>query len=364
MSEFEMVVAVGVYTDTLKNLLSVTSQGTNSQVIGLLTSYPRNLVNFKSIRIGRHGDQGMSSLLFMLKYFRKCTASDPRDKIYAPLNLVTGDAPSQIHVDYRKPYKDVCLDVARYCINKSDVGLDILQHCFFQDTSELPSWVPDWRHSIPRLPFQGARASRKEKVAQFFAASGTAFEGLTSQCFVAEGATLHIQGIFVDSVDKLWDPITNDNMLSGARGWSIPDIDETYPVTGETMWETCYRTVVADASQIPDPLIREPSRGKDDNSLYTIASVAELSKNPTMFKTILTRRLARTRKGFIGLVPAEAQIGDGLYLLKDGEVIYTLRDDGEHHRFVGESYVHGIMYGEIIRIFDKEHLKPRTMTIK
>lgn len=93
-------------------------------------------------------------------------------------------------------------------------------------------------------------------------------------------------------------------------------------------------------------------------------SITALSENDAMFEAVVTWRLARTHSRFIALVPAEAQIVDALYLLKDGKVVYTLQEDGEHHLFIEESYAHSLMYGEIVRIFDEQQLKPRTITIK
>jgi hypothetical protein len=63
----------------------------------------------------------------------------------------------------------------------------------------------------------------------------------------------------------------------------------------------------------------------------------------------MTPRLARIRNSFRVLVPVEARIGDDLYVLKDGKVVYNLRGEGEgeHHILIGESNVCGLMYGEI-----------------
>jgi hypothetical protein len=41
--------------------------------------------------------------------------------------------------------------------------------------------------------------------------------------------------------------------------------------------------------------------------------------------------------------------------LKDGKIVYNLRGEGEgeHHILIGESNVYGLMYGEIVGIFDE-----------
>jgi hypothetical protein len=118
-----------------------------------------------------------------------------------------------------------------------------------------------------------------------------------------------------------------------------------------------YRTAVTvpNEPQTPDIIIRESTRGKDDNWMYMIADLVETCKNNAILEAVMTPRLARTRSGFIAPVPAEARIGDDLYVLKDGKVVYNLRGEGEgeHHILIGERNVYGLLYGEIVGIFDE-----------
>lgn len=66
------------------------------------------------------------------------------------------------------------------------------------------------------------------------------------------------------------------------------------------------------------------------------------------------RRLCRTQKGYIGLVPWNASVGDEVWILAGGKTPFVLRKtakEGEHdtvsaRSLVGEAYVHGIMGGE------------------
>ncbi|KAH8811230.1 heterokaryon incompatibility protein-domain-containing protein [Xylogone sp. PMI_703] len=59
------------------------------------------------------------------------------------------------------------------------------------------------------------------------------------------------------------------------------------------------------------------------------------------------RRLARTRKGHLCLVPSDTKAGDSVALFAGGRVpLIVRRDTGARFRLLGESYVHGIMNGE------------------
>ena len=47
-------------------------------------------------------------------------------------------------------------------------------------------------------------------------------------------------------------------------------------------------------------------------------------------------------------MPDTAEIGDQVYLLLGGQVLYVLRPFEGHHRLVGECYIHGLVDGEAL----------------
>lgn len=58
------------------------------------------------------------------------------------------------------------------------------------------------------------------------------------------------------------------------------------------------------------------------------------------------RRLARTRDGYLCLVPAGARVGDSIVICKGGKTPLLLRPESKHWTLLGETYVHGMMDGE------------------
>ncbi|KAK4228914.1 heterokaryon incompatibility protein-domain-containing protein [Podospora fimiseda] len=62
---------------------------------------------------------------------------------------------------------------------------------------------------------------------------------------------------------------------------------------------------------------------------------------------VINRRLGATERGYLCLLPKHTEVGDQVAILKGGRVPVVLRprDDGGF-RFIGETYVHGIMDGE------------------
>ena len=60
------------------------------------------------------------------------------------------------------------------------------------------------------------------------------------------------------------------------------------------------------------------------------------------------RRFFTTTKGFMGLAPAIAQVGDKVGLIAGCCTPFIIRPDGPNYALVGESYVHGVMDGELM----------------
>ncbi|KAL8660558.1 MAG: hypothetical protein Q9202_006412 [Teloschistes flavicans] len=59
------------------------------------------------------------------------------------------------------------------------------------------------------------------------------------------------------------------------------------------------------------------------------------------------RRLCWTEAGRMGIVAFPSRVGDLLYILCGGQMVYTLRRKGEGiFEFIGDAYVHGVMDGQ------------------
>ncbi|KAI0203287.1 heterokaryon incompatibility protein-domain-containing protein [Astrocystis sublimbata] len=67
-----------------------------------------------------------------------------------------------------------------------------------------------------------------------------------------------------------------------------------------------------------------------------------------MIKEAAERRLCTTTNRLIGLVPPNSAPGDRLALLHGGKVPVVLRENVDGYQFVGEAYLHGAMYGEMM----------------
>jgi len=86
-------------------------------------------------------------MLFFLFRARNREATDPRDKIFALLGLISGDVCALgIQADYRATAEDIFRHATGRLLENSK-NLDALGLCYPYKTRtvyELPSWVPDW----------------------------------------------------------------------------------------------------------------------------------------------------------------------------------------------------------------------------
>lgn len=76
------------------------------------------------------------------------------------------------------------------------------------------------------------------------------------------------------------------------------------------------------------------------------------------------RRFFATRAGRIGLSPADAKVGDVICILFYCPTPYLLRSSDREYLFVGEAYVHGLMYGEALSMLDEGKVNETSWVIK
>lgn len=68
--------------------------------------------------------------------------------------------------------------------------------------------------------------------------------------------------------------------------------------------------------------------------------------------TLGNATFCETRKGYLGLVPGDVQVGDNIVIFKGAVVPFILRgtDGPDNYTLIGEAYIHGIMHGEALEM--------------
>ena len=121
------------------------------------------------------------------------------------------------------------------------------------------------------------------------------------------------------------------------------------------LWRTKLQKIYDIAQEIPSLDIDEPTEQSMEELMDKLLPVLSRFRDPDFTQGSffglsiihpLCRRLGRTEKGYLCLLPAGTQPGDQLVLLQGGTTPYVTRPAGEDWELVGEAYVHGLMYGE------------------
>ena len=299
-------------------------------------------------------------LLQSLHDTRHCKSTDPRDKVYALLNLVI--EPSELFADYTRSKEDVYTWLARSIIER-DSCLDVLCGVQGKAGQGLPSWVPDW--SQP--PFSNV-LGRPGGWRKRFNANNN-YSSLAT--FNADSSILTVAGKGVDIVCAISEEYRLDNLgpRSTLQIWDQEaKVLDAYP-TGQTVSDAFLETLVASsrskAYETPHTAVKMFSHSwrlrwldkvPPPDVAYTSSLAAKEAHifNEMVIKACNGRRFFRTQKGYMGLGPKDIQDGDTVSVLLSGQVPFILRKLDEAYTLVGESYVHGIMYGEALDDADFE----------
>jgi hypothetical protein len=260
----------------------------------------------------------------------------------------------------------------------------------------LPSWVACWH-----LPLQASNVRKENESPRMFKLSGLK----SSVHFCAGGTEYHppvdtktpyeisLKGFESGSI-TITKEILHELPLSRSRLWDLvtdiwsvfPDRNAAYP-TSESIDEVFAQTLtMADtvslmASQGEEiyhaidfqhfcvsiykqtiKIFEEDGRTADIEKLRTEwegeyrrleALVGEHTKSPKFSRdlqvTCRGRQLFGTEKGYIGIGDITLEIGDLVCVLIGGKTPFILRPVvGGKYRFIGECYVHGIMFGEAL----------------
>jgi hypothetical protein len=331
-------------------------------------------------------------LLDLLRLTRKYLSTDPRDKVFALIGIVTNSDTMDIKADYRLSAVEVFLSVAIHNLEKLK-NVELLGNGGSSSTPQnpkLPSWVPDWSHDNDRRVAIAAVARRR----------GMSVSGDTQPTLSisADKKVLTVRGAIIDTISRLDATILigdEDAKLDHATtagearialrdkasfdGYlAFAEAANKFP-EGHEREESLWRTLCCDmTTQIPArrapaeyaagwKVIRKHHQAtKADGSLdWTGIDISDIRQNVNDYVALSNaigansagRNLCVTAGGYLGYVSSRSQIGDKVCILFGSAVPFVLREDRDGvFMLVGECYVHGIMDGEAMKERDVESL--------
>jgi hypothetical protein len=331
------------------------------------------------------GEGYISTFFDVLARFRRRKATDPHDKIYGLLGLVSENHP--IVPDYNKSHQRVFTDLAVHIMN-STANLDLLCQSPWNDNpnpkpEDLPSWVPDFTYEGHSVRLFAQRS--------IFSAGASTFKPPLS---VTEDGMLNLHGTTLGRIGPFpeVDDSTSDNSDSSPvddesppRKWMLQyfgtrlldDSTSTY-ATGEPSLQAYWRTLLASCKFQPDGQSKQTIkrlseddilnygktftsllRGDPDVSLY------DQEYRPMAYRMFNRWVFAMTQDGLYLMIQSHVNEGDLVVVLKGAKVPVVLRpthenadaSDAMKYELISTAYVHGFMDGEAARWVDEGRLK-------
>lgn len=305
------------------------------------------------------------SLVALLQGLRNYQATDPRDKVFALLN-VTSDKDCPLVPDYHQAPVEVFATCVKW-IRKKQGKLAFLALVEKKDKPDLVSWVPDFRAAEPlnftHQPDIIARADKPIWTASGFA---TAFPSDPLEPLLH----LKVRGISLGKIVARTEPAGNltktatlgPNVLDGGQWHRFAgDYGSKYLHTGENIDLVFHRMRIWDIlpGKAMDRRRRKKALVEDDisqpgtvkhNDQVNIFVMGD--KNDIAFRILSSttrKRMFRTDSGYLGIARRCLEVGDELFVLMGLDTPCVLRNvGGNFYSFGGEAYVHGAMDGEVL----------------
>ncbi|KAH8724792.1 heterokaryon incompatibility protein-domain-containing protein [Phaeosphaeriaceae sp. PMI808] len=264
------------------------------------------------------------SLLGYLTLARELNLKDPRDRIYAFLELVHEDRQVRIQPNYKEPFLLVYQRFAiEYIRCSGSIGLlSGVEHNERSLESEIPSWVPRWDIPLTKNGFA-------------FAPPDSGYQALTSRNKLAskpkvtDEISLKVKGVVIDQVlyaSETLDSSTTTTDTISEMWQTIRRLtqESPYPKLHQLRVLLCVLTADTRDGDMMDWLqsfamfyrtIYEKS-GSPDNTEFPgwLSYLAQLGSldlfSNCMNGYIHNRKVILTRRGYIGLAPGIAQKDD------------------------------------------------------
>ena len=338
-----------------------------------------------------------------LNRFRMAECRDPRDKVFAAIGLLPA-LRSSLKVDYHRSTLDIYVDLIMKLLSASDASLDFLGFtCKTHNGTEIvtrkrpditwgqfPSWLPNWYlpldlTPLPKVLHVQAPVKRRiyhdsYKMAKVPTSSPIPAYNVCGRHSVPNAIIgdylLHSSGWHLDTVsDIMWFAWSTSERTAVLTRWKTRLSRTTYP-EGETFDRDLRRVHCADVKYEITEGLTPVSRGYEIVNALLLANRGELNEKElaeqTNMKSTLTtismnRSLCMTTKGRLGLVPYSSLAGDKIVALYGGQVLYVLRQKDtleERYEYIGESYVHGLMDGEVSGMADREEITDQVFTLE
>ncbi len=349
------------------------------------------------------------SVLMAIATFCKREATNSRDRVYGMLGLGTGEYADLVLPDYTLSKELVCEAVVLKSVERTKT-LEFLSHIFDHQNLKLPSFIPNWTGSyawaeiyenrLSTLKWFNASldtpASLKLISHEMVAIPGVIFDVVTG----TSSRPLLDYNAYVRTLDEL-------HKLAGINGSS----EEIYGHTTDSRRVAFWHSLCGGVEMFLKDSNRHGQRfkGSTDLSKYSKWKDSlipgrqvriELLDNELVHTWLdietgtYGRRFFNTKKGYFGFGPQKCKVGDLVVVLAGGSVPYIIRPVPYFRKlrkisrfltqnwkvfgrvsaaaklhsercyiFMGDSYTHGIMDGEVFQLLNEKQRELRDIVL-
>jgi hypothetical protein len=322
-------------------------------------------------------------------------ATDKRDHVFAFLSSSLAQLPDGkpfVEPDYTKDLRDIYFETACAILRhprEAPYFLSRVKHRSQEslEDTKRPSWLPRWDEAVD---FTISRPKF-----WYRAGGNTVFSP-----DIRPDRTLAARGIVFDRVSYVSRAIQRRNVTKNTADWEAEYRTARKPFIDVLFEETLAAAEPADVTQFEQDfawtivrsypatpgkigvaqqtaefdayrrLVRRAAGSCDDNDKDGV----EYAPGCVAFPRNLLHRLcychdlrfAVLESGKLGLVPLVARAGDWCCVLPGVPVPMILRKEGSDqktYRFIGESYVHGVMSGEVMALVEKGEMEDGTVIL-
>jgi hypothetical protein len=323
-------------------------------------------------------DQGGGYYLAsLLTATRGTFATVPADKVYALLSM--SDDHFGIHADYDKPAQDVFKDVARKLMkDQAPIVLAVASDNVWNDTTGLPTWVPDWACMGKPTSLPVSRQRDLNSVSDMLRKEEEVASGPTVS---VAGRLLHLSIFELDRVNATGVPWPGNGQEQNP---SIPEIPLweigtfgvtrleqwhrmlplfvqgdrcTYAPTGEHRSGAFMRTIVADSTILPTCCLTweavylvfrdrlrwlQRTTAADFHSAFWQIEDVMVDYHDAVKAMCHKRTLFFTKSGYMGLGPFNTLPFDRICVVPGLYPPVVMRKTLKgRYKLIGECYLHG-----------------------
>ncbi|KAI0545031.1 HET domain-containing protein [Xylaria curta] len=367
-----------------------------------LDSIPEEILNVDAMGLIRQSrDRWPLDALMSITQI-KFHATDQRDKVYGLFGLAaetqdTANLPDALIPDYTLDVKQTFQKVARHLLMRNR-SLAILTRTHGTSGSlsrkrrkynfaDFPTWLPDWSdfHGYGRdicRSFSWIHFDVSEPPLFGFPKHYNAFAGLKTKLHDSpDDSILRIEAIRVDEIIRVV-PMNEGDVSNtqfcqsfrstmrsvceaalpllaelGISSWAGHIIEATtaeqYLLYGR-QWDQCFQDGVTFLHEVlihdKDRMCFESVDKKSIDFLRQISPSGDSEAYVTLARHFcFNRSFVMTSGGRMGIGPSDSRIGDIIAIMPGGGVPYIIRQKRSSWVLVGESYIRGIMDGEMVR---------------